>query len=250
MKTIAIALLNIIILLNTLYASTAENIFNEANALYHNKKYKEALNLYNKLENEGYNNAALYYNKGNAHYKLHEIGMAIWCFEKTLAINPQFTDACKNLTIANAHLIDKIENNNFIGIIAQWQSWLASLNQHLIVSLAILFSFIWLILLILFYIKYRNKLILFKSSFVFLILSIFAYCLSYATNSYKTEHSFAIITNSNIYIKSAPDEGAVNLVLIHEGHKVEVIDKQFSWYKIKLLDGKSGWIAQDGLIVI
>jgi SH3-like domain-containing protein len=51
-------------------------------------------------------------------------------------------------------------------------------------------------------------------------------------------------------IKNAPDESSSNQFVIHEGIKVEMIDAVNEWTKIKLEDGKVGWIETKKLAII
>ena len=54
---------------------------------------------------------------------------------------------------------------------------------------------------------------------------------------------FAIESN----VKSEPNERSENVFLLHEGTKVNVLEELDNWKKIKLLDGKIGWILEDSL---
>ena len=48
-------------------------LFNTATEAYNNGAYQEAISLYNQILDANLHSAALYYNLGNAHYKLGEI---------------------------------------------------------------------------------------------------------------------------------------------------------------------------------
>ena len=43
-------------------------------------------------------------------------------------------------------------------------------------------------------------------------------------------------------MKSAPSETAEDVFILHEGTKAEVQDELEGWKKIRLIDGKLGWI--------
>ncbi|HEX9252844.1 MAG TPA: tetratricopeptide repeat protein, partial [Ignavibacteriaceae bacterium] len=58
----------------------------KANELYKNNQYQLAIDEYNKLISQGYEGASLYYNLGNAHYRLGKVGYAILYYEKALKL--------------------------------------------------------------------------------------------------------------------------------------------------------------------
>ena len=62
---------------------------------------------------------------------------------------------------------------------------------------------------------------------------------------YEQNSNFAIVFAPNVYIKSAPDEQSTDLFILHEGIKVEIIDKVGEWQKLRLADGKVGWIKEE-----
>ncbi len=54
----------------------------------------------------------------------------------------------------------------------------------------------------------------------------------------------AILTIANSFVKSAPDNGGNDLFMLHEGIKFQVLDRVGEWNKIRLADGKVGWIEK------
>ena len=70
-----------------------------------------------------------------------------------------------------------------------------------------------------------------------------------ARSSYNLiyHYSYAIIMDSSAYAKSAPDEKGTNLFLLHNGTKVEVIEEQSGWKKIKIANGNTGWMSSEEL---
>lgn len=71
-------------------------MFDKANQLYHNKNYDSAAKLYQQMIDDGYCSSDLFYNTGNAYYRLNKIGLAIWCYEKAITIQPEklYRESC------------------------------------------------------------------------------------------------------------------------------------------------------------
>ena len=72
--------------------------FNEANALYKMKKYKNALKLYNQIDDKNLKEK-IEYNKGNCYAKMGKIDKAIKSYKNALQLNPNDKDAKYNLEL-------------------------------------------------------------------------------------------------------------------------------------------------------
>ncbi|HEX9253524.1 MAG TPA: SH3 domain-containing protein, partial [Ignavibacteriaceae bacterium] len=59
-----------------------------------------------------------------------------------------------------------------------------------------------------------------------------------------------IIVENVITVKSSPDNSSKDEFVVHEGLKVRLEDKFDDWVKIRLADGKIGWISEKSLGVI
>jgi uncharacterized protein YgiM (DUF1202 family) len=57
----------------------------------------------------------------------------------------------------------------------------------------------------------------------------------------------AIIFKQTTEIKNAPTLNSDTVFELHEGTKVVVLDAIDDWKKIKLSDGKTGWIIADDM---
>jgi Ca-activated chloride channel family protein len=77
-----------------------EAIYNQADALYKEKKYKDALDNYKKIKNfKGQKELQRLYNMGNANAKLKQIDKAIKNYENALKINKNDADTKFNLDL-------------------------------------------------------------------------------------------------------------------------------------------------------
>jgi SH3-like domain-containing protein len=57
----------------------------------------------------------------------------------------------------------------------------------------------------------------------------------------------AIVFAPTVTLKSSPDKEGFDLMIIHEGLKVEVTDSLNNWYEIKLPDGNKGWTEKQNV---
>jgi Bacterial SH3 domain. len=57
----------------------------------------------------------------------------------------------------------------------------------------------------------------------------------------------AILMTPTITVKSSPSASSVDLFVLHEGSKMEVLDKVNDWTKVKIANGSVGWLPSDVL---
>ncbi len=81
---------------------------------------------------------------------------------------------------------------------------------------------------------------------MFIFSTLFAWSLKLRAIS----DDYAVITTPVSNIKSAPNNTGNNLFILHEGTKVEVLDKVAGWSKIELSDGRQGWIQENDISTI
>ena len=103
--------INIIYILFSLFISFQSNdeIFESATNDYINGDYNSAINLYLQIVDSGYESHSLYYNLGNAHYKLNNIAESNYYFEMAKKLSPNDSDIAINLSFAQNMRVDKIE---------------------------------------------------------------------------------------------------------------------------------------------
>jgi tetratricopeptide (TPR) repeat protein len=237
---------------SNMFAQSNTEFFEQANELYRSEKYADAIGLYEKIEASGLVSSELYYNLGNSYYKMNKVAPSIYNLEKALLINPQNKDAANNLIFANRMKIDAIEElpktffqNLEIDVIKQ-----LSFNQwaYLAVGSSVLMSLFFLF----FYFSYistrkRAYFVVSVINGVFLVVTLFFTFKQYHTSSSTIE---AIIFDEKVSVKNAPLMSGQEVFELHEGLKVSVLDAVDVWKKIKLADGKTGWIQSESLKIL
>ena len=241
----------IYILFTSVVVSQKDNkaLFDAANENYKLGNFQKAIDQYLKIEESKQVSSDLYYNIANSYYKLNNVANTIYYYEKALILNPLNEDASNNLEFAKRMTIDNIEElpKTFLQKIEVNYIKILSYNQWAI--LAVIFSFIGAILFLLFYystISSKKRIYFLTSvlSFVFLSISVFT---SYNQYQKELNTQYAIIFASKASVNNAPTSNADEVFILHEGTKINIIDTVDNWKKIKLADGKIGWISADSL---
>ncbi len=89
-------------------AAQAESpVIAAADSAYMADEYTKAVELYKQAISTEGPSAKLYYNLGNAYYRLGENGNAILSYERSLRLDPADKDARDNLDFVNARITDR-----------------------------------------------------------------------------------------------------------------------------------------------
>ncbi|MEY4876298.1 MAG: hypothetical protein RL708_1447 [Bacteroidota bacterium] len=228
-------------------ADKANTVWQLANHAYQSKNYAAAINLYDSMMKKNISNAELYYNAGNAYFKNHQMGMAVWCYEKAHQLAPNDEDIEINLKISNLRLIDKFDATPDFFLFLYWKNMLHFFSTKIWCIIAI--SFLWLMLIgwLLYYFSFSYTIAGRRLIWLGLILGILFLFISWQSNLLSSHTKSAIIISSNITVKSAPDESSTDLFVLHEGTKVVEIKLSNGWQNIRLSDGKVGWCLASNL---
>jgi len=226
--------------------SFAENRAQQAEQLYAEGKYVEAVNVYDTILSGGMESAALYYNLGNCYYKLGENTQAIINYERSLLLNPRDVMTRYNLKMAQQTIVDKIEVLPELFLVRWYKGIETYFSADQWGYLSVILFVVFLIMAVLFF--YSRSIGIKKTGFV---IGVFVFFLTMGTvffavqqNSRILERNYAIITTPSVTVKGAPDNSGTSLFLVHEGLKVKVIGELGAWYNIRLADGNEGWLSK------
>ena len=120
-------------------------------------------------------------------------------------------------------------------------------------SILIIFSFLFLLVFIIYF--FSKDSIVKRASFtsLFILVVLIGITLKISFNAYEKNYieKYAIIFSTKIEIKSEPNERSENLLTLHTGTKVKIIDSfNEKWVKIKLVNGQEGWINNNEIKII
>ena len=246
-KTTAVVLLLMLLPLGA-HATTKA----EADSAYARGQYQQAISDYEELLKGGAS-ADLYYNLGNAYYRTENITRAVLNYERALLFSPGDRDIRFNLQLAQSKTIDKIVPESEMFFITWYHSlvnlmsvdaWarLAILSLALVIILSLLYLFsdrIWL-----------RKVGFFGGTFL-LVVFVLANIMAWQQKQNMLYRKCAIVTASSITVKGAPAKNGTDLFILHEGTKVIITDDAMkAWKKIRLADGKEGWIESQKIELI
>ncbi len=230
-------------------AQNSKDLFNKANELYKNAKYQEAIDTYSKIIKKGEESSGLYYNLGNCYYKLNKVAPTIYNYEKALLLNPSNEDAKNNLAFAKRLTLDRIEPLPKTLIQKIEEKLFQQLHFDSWAILAVISSFLIALFFVLYY--FANTPTKKRFHFIGILSWIFLLIvfLSIAVYQYNTEQSYniAIVYSEKVEVQNEPIASAPVSFTLHEGTKLTVLDTVDNWKKIKIADGKIGWVLSEVL---
>ncbi len=229
-----------------------DEIMQTANQQYQDEQFQEAIKSYKEILNRGYISDALYYNLGNAYFRTGQLGRSILCYEKGLKISPGDEDLNYNLSIVKARTVDRIEEVPKLFIVEWWESLITSISITAWSIIVVLIFVMFLISLALYFTSKTGRMQRFgflSGSINFAVL-ILAIILLVASVDREMSTDFGILTETEIAAKQQPGEKSDDVFVVHEGLKFQVEDEVNDWSKIRLSDGKIGWLPNYSFEII
>ena len=230
-------------------AQNAKELFKNGNKLYTEQQYEAAIEQYEAIESKGLESAELYYNLGNCYYKLNKIAPSIYYYEKALKIDPRSTDALNNLKYAQRMRIDVIEElpKTFFQRFSENVIMKLTYDQWAVTGVVAAFLTALFFLLYYFSTSTRKKFVFFNLSLFVALVLIVSTIFAFSNFDSVQKNRQAIIFADKSEVKNAPMLSSELVFELHEGTKVLILEGLDNWVKIKLADGKIGWIPQSDL---
>ncbi len=216
--------------------------FESANKAYAAGQYAEAIAEYQKIIDQGIENAAVYYNIGNACFRQNRLGYAILYYEKASRFSPDDEDVKANLRFAQSRLADKIPEPS-LGFLAR-----ALDKAHSAISLnwatgivSFLFFGVCLLVIAGLFLRYTGRMVcLYLGIVLAFLLVVFGTNLAIKIHENETIR-YAVVLASGVDALNEP-EGNQTLFSVHEGIKFRVRKTLGDWMLVSLPNGMAGWV--------
>ena len=225
----------------------ADTLFASGNKAYQAENYAQALDHYQTiLDSTELESAALYYNLGNSYYQTGQLGPSILNYRRALRLDPGNEEILHNLELAEDKRIDSfaeqprdvfttVKRQVLLGWNPSTWGWIAVGT-----ALGVLAG-----LLLYYFSSYLR--VGFTMALLGFLLSLLSGTLAYSSQAYQDQHQTAVVMVPNSYVKSGPSEDAPDAFLLHEGTSLTVEGRLNDWRKVRLPDGKIGWMLRQDL---
>lgn len=239
---------NLIVLIVLLFSAFGfaqnEELFDKGNAAYQNGEYEAAINAYEAILDSEQASAEVYFNLGNAHYKLNHVAPSIYYYEKALQLDPNDQDIKNNIEFARNMAIDDIEDVKKTGISQWFNNLISNKSASGWAVLAVVFSVLFVIFFMLYY--SFNKPVLKRVFLGIASLSVICCILSvvfaFQQDAYVQLNQYAVIYEEEVEVRDEPNLRGEASFELHEGTKAKILEDFQEWSKIELSNGAQGWV--------
>lgn len=232
--------------LSCLVAQSPEESFEQANAAYNGGNYALAIEKYSSILSEGVHSAEVYFNLGNAHYRLGDVAESVFYFEQALRLDPNDEAIQNNIAFARNMSLDAIEPLPQTQLKKIYQFLLSkfTLDQWAYLTVLLVWISAGLLGCYRWSKRMNTKRIFFVLGIVIILFSLFSLSITQSKLQQFKEQR-AIVFAQEIEVWGEPNKRSDVLFLLHEGAVVEVEDILTGWSKIKLANGSIGWVEND-----
>ena len=212
------------VLMHVVSYAQSDSLLLKANELYANGEFALAAEQYEAVIVDNGVAPEIYYNLGNAYYKLNEVGRAILNYERALLLSPNYADAQHNLELTKLKIVDDIPQNEVFFL----QRWIDNLikvfssNQWIYLSVGLFVICLVFALLFLFGASHGTRKTSFYVAFLLLLVSVVCFVFSGIQKNKVENRNEAVIMLGVVVVKSSPDKKGTDLFQLHEGTKVTV----------------------------
>jgi tetratricopeptide (TPR) repeat protein len=214
----------------------AEGDFANANQEYAQGHFKEAISGYEALVRAGQWSANLFYDLGNAYFRVGDFGHAVLNYERALALERHHPEATANLQIARdeAHALEL------------QQSWperylqFATVNEYSIAAAIAFWLAVFAIVMLIF--RRRRSATLIATLIFCLLVSTVAIYAAYTLERGSNGSALAIVTGKNVQARLATADTANSVLALPSGSEVKILSTRGDWIYAALPNNLRGWI--------
>jgi hypothetical protein len=232
------------------YTQAKEGRFHQANQLYEQGKYADALALYQEI-NKSVSHWKVFYNIGNCYYKLNQPVQAKIYYLRAQRLEPFASSIQKNIEIVNKRLKDEIPSPkpDFINRLMMRIESILSLNllSILLVLMIVIFNgFVFILIK-----KGKNRFVLYGVSFSLILVILTAGYHVYRVGK-NNRRDVAVIIQEGTQLRSGPGENNTVLFKVNPGLEVKIIDRSGNkqWLQVSASTDIAGWVEVNRLEVI
>ena len=241
MKVLAL----ILVLLPSVAGADLAGHYQSGNQAYLDGDYDQAVEAYRKVLEGGVLHPDLYFNLANAYYRSGHRGLAVLFYEKALAINPSDDAAGSNLEIVKKELIDRVvmPEGSSVGE-PLWHEFIRSLKLGWLTWTFLGFYLLAFAILIgrrLARADSLRRLLFWVNVPVITLALVFGLLLTSRIYIQEKVHH-GVVVSSTASLREGPERTAKELMQVHEGLKVRLLNEVGDFLRVRLANGVEGFV--------
>lgn len=206
------------------------------------ERYRQAADVWTRVVDSGVVNGKLYYNLGNAHLRLGRIGKAIIAYRRAQRLNPTDGRVVANLRSARNLSATHIEASAESVLIRKLFFWHFDTSiKGRAVAAEVFIGAAWLALIVGLFVRRRWLGSLGGTAMVLGVVLIVSVAVQWRAETSSPE---GVLIANEVVVRKGNDESyqpQFNEPL-SQGVEFRVLESRSEWYRIRLANGKEGWI--------
>ena len=227
-------------------ASAGGSAFDRGNGFYAAGQFTESVQAYEEAVRHGDYSANLFYNLGNAYYRLGDRGRAILNYQRTLLLEPGHAEAAANLAFVRGRSFPEGDSRP-PGAIAALRAALAGPGVDAYCWLAAGAGWLGLIGLSMAMFRPRARIPGVVLATVGAVGCVLLVGIIYWLDGGLKSPQRAVVLADGTAALYAPADSAKTIVRLPVGGEVHILSEQGAWDYVRLADGMRGWMPSDKL---
>lgn len=226
------------------YAADSPTPFEEANRLYEQGKYAEAIERYETMLKAGRNSPGVFFNLGNAYFKQEQLGRALLNYHQANRLAPRDPDILGNLRFARDRVAGAISVQPPV-----WEHALRYFTLNELAAMAAILFWIWAGLYCA--ARFRPSLapalrVPTLASGTLLILSILAVVMAFRVRN----QPIAIVVAKQATVHLGPLAESQPAYTAADGTELRVLASRPGWLQVSDRSDRTGWLAERDAFVL
>jgi cytochrome c oxidase subunit IV len=177
------------------------------------------------------------------------VAPSVYYYEKALLLNPEDEAIQTNLSFAQKMAIDDIKILPEVGFKKIVKEYTRVFHYDTWAWIAVFIAFLSLVSFLGYY--FGNTVYIKRTFFslflLFLVGISVAVFSAFLQKKWESNYNPAIVFAESTTLKSAPKTSSEDVVTVHEGTKVFVLETLGNWSQIELTDKTKAWIAKEAI---
>ena len=225
-------------------APSPTDLMAEANAQYERGEYADAAQQYEALIDSGYEEAVLYYNLGNAYFKMDELGRAVLNYLRAEELSPRDADVRANLELALGRTVDRVESGgeSLVASVSNVARRWVTVGEMGVISLLLWVGSAAGIGTLVVWRSVPRRTAVRNGAVVASAATLVSLLLLLSMLYANPNDDSAVVVASKINVVSGPGDQYETEFTLHSGAQVRLVDSRQGWVRIALPgDDLQGW---------
>jgi tetratricopeptide (TPR) repeat protein len=223
-------------------AANPDSLFTRGCDAYESGDFDSALGFFEAAGRSGVEDAALFYNLGNTHFRLGSLGMAVADYRRALMLEPRDEDVKANLEfvrtmVGTRDTLDALGVQHAADIPLMWLS-----PEEIHVIFYVLYYLAALAFLGLLFMKGGGRRLSLYVLVVIVCLAVLSFSISAHAVSRFRNSDGAVVTGEEVELRSGPGNAFERIATLRDGVEVTLKSRSAMWVEVELPGGEVGWL--------